>query len=30
MEAVLAGLVSIIVIWAVVILGSIYMNQNVR
>jgi hypothetical protein len=30
MEALIAGLVSIAVIWVVVIWGSIYMNKNVR
>jgi hypothetical protein len=30
MEALIAGLVSIAVIWLVVIFGSIYMNKNVR
>jgi hypothetical protein len=30
MEALIAGLVSITVIWVVVIWGSVYMNKNVR
>jgi hypothetical protein len=30
MEALVVGLVSIVVIWAVVIYGSIYMNKNVQ
>jgi hypothetical protein len=30
MEALIAGLVSIAVIWLVVIFGSIYMNKNVK
>jgi hypothetical protein len=30
MEALIAGLVSIAVIWLVVIFGSIYMNKNVQ
>jgi hypothetical protein len=30
MEALVAGLVSIAVIWIIVIGGSIYMNKNVR
>jgi hypothetical protein len=30
MEALIAGIVSIAVIWVVVIYGSAYMNKNVR
>jgi hypothetical protein len=30
MEALIVGIVSIVVIWGVVIYGSIYMNQNVQ
>jgi hypothetical protein len=30
MEALVVGLVSIVVIWGVVIYGSIYMNKNVQ
>jgi hypothetical protein len=30
MEALIVGLVSIVVIWVVVIYGSIYMNKNVQ
>jgi hypothetical protein len=30
MEALIVGLVSIAVIWAVVICGSIYINKNVQ
>jgi hypothetical protein len=30
MQALIAGLVSIALIWLVVIYGSIYMNKNVR
>jgi hypothetical protein len=30
MEALIAGIVSIVVIWLVVIFGSIYMNKNVK
>ena len=30
MEAVLAGVVSIIAIWAIVIWGSEYMNRNIK
>jgi len=30
MEALIVGLVSIAVIWAVVIFGSLYMNKNVQ
>jgi hypothetical protein len=30
MEALIAGLISIVVIWVVVIYGSIYLNKNVQ
>jgi hypothetical protein len=30
MEALIVGLVSIVVIWLVVIYGSVYMNKNVQ
>lgn len=30
MEALLAGLVSIVVIWVIVLWGSAYMNANVK
>jgi hypothetical protein len=30
MEALVVGIVSIVVIWGVVIYGSLYMNKNVQ